>query len=99
MTDRKQVRALLLCAGFILVLAVSSAFLIHEADHDCCGEDCPICRTIAMTTALMRALCLIAAVQLIWSVLAVSRSDFHIPGFVRLHTEGTPVSRKTRIND
>ena len=98
MNARKRGNALLLCIGLVLVLLVSSAFLIQEADHDCCGEDCPICRTIAMTTALMRALCLIA-VQLIWSVLAVSRSDFHIPGFVRLHTEGTPVSRKTRIND
>ena len=69
MNARKRGNALLLCIGLVLVLLVSSAFLIQEA------------------------------VQLIWSVLAVSRSDFHIPGFVRLHTEGTPVSRKTRIND
>ena len=99
MNARKRGNALLLCIGLVLVLLVSSAFLIQEADHDCCGEDCPICRTIAMTTALMQALCLIAAAQLMWSVLAISRSAFHIPGFVCLHAEGTPVSRKTRIND
>jgi hypothetical protein len=96
---RKRGNALLLCIGLVLVLFVSSAFLIQEADHDCCGEDCPICRTIAMTTALMQALCLIAAAQLMWSVLAVSRSAFQMPKSVRLHAEGTPVSRKTRIND
>ena len=68
MTDRKQIRALLLCVGFVLVLAVSSAFLIHEADHDCCGEDCPICRTIAMTGMLMRALFAIASAWLLFSL-------------------------------
>ena len=99
MNARKRGNALLLCIGLVLVLLVSSAFLIQEADHDCCGEDCPICRTIAMTTALMRALCLIAAAQLIWSVLIVSRSAFHLPESACLHADGTPVSRKTRIND
>ena len=99
MNARKRAGALMLCIGLVLVLLVSSAFLIREADHDCCGEDCPICRTIALTTLLMRALCLIAAARLMWSVLAVSRFAFHIPGSVRLHAEGTPVSRKTRIND
>lgn len=99
MNARKRTHALLLCIGLVLVLLVSSAFLIREADHDCCGEDCPICRTIAMTTALMRALFLIAAAQLMWSALAVSRSAFRFPGSVRLLAEGTPVSRKTRIND
>ena len=96
---RKRGNALLLCIGLVLVLFVSSAFLIQEADHDCCGEDCPICRTIAMTTALMQALCLIATALLVWSALAASRSAFRRPGFACLHTEGTPVSRKTRIND
>ena len=64
MNARKRGYALLLCVGLILALFVSSAFLIHEADHDCSGEDCPICRTIALTTALMRTLCLAAAMWL-----------------------------------
>ena len=65
MNARKRGYALLLCVGLILALFVSSAFLIHEADHDCSGEDCPICRTIALTTALMRTLCLAAARRLV----------------------------------
>ena len=99
MRNTKRIGALILFFCLSLIMSVSLAFIAFEAGHDCCGEDCPICRTIAMTTALMRALCLIAAAQLMWSVLAVSRSAFHIPGLVRLHAEGTPVSRKTRIND
>ena len=68
MNARKRGYALLLCVGLILALFVSSAFLIHEADHDCSGEDCPICRTIALTTALMRTICLAAAMWLFGSV-------------------------------
>ena len=96
---RKRGYALLLCVGLILALFVSSAFLIHEADHDCSGEDCPICRTIALTTALMRTICLAAAMWLFGSVLTAVLSACHVPESVCLHTEGTPVSRKTRIND
>ena len=99
MNARKRGYALLLCVGLILALFVSSAFLIHEADHDCSGEDCPICRTIALTTALMRTICLAAAMWLFGSVLTAVLSACHIPESVCLHTEGTPVSRKTRIND
>ena len=98
MTDRKQIRALLLCIGFVLVLAVSSAFLIHEADHDCCGEDCPICRTIAMTGMLMRALFVIASAWLLFSVPAVL-SARRACAAARSDTSDTPVSRKIRMND
>ena len=98
MTDRKQVRALLLCAGFILVLAVSSAFLIHEADHDCCGEDCPICRTIAMTGMLMRVLFVIASAWLLFSLPAVLSARRASAG-ARFILSETPVSRKIRMND
>ena len=98
MTGRKQVRALLLCAGFILVLAVSSAFLIHEADHDCCGEDCPICRTIAMTGMLMRVLFVIASAWLLFSLPAVLSARRASAG-ARFILSETPVSRKIRMND
>jgi hypothetical protein len=99
MTDRKHVRALLLCAGFILVLFVSSAFLIHEADHDCCGEDCPICRTIAMTTALMRAFLMIAAVWLLSFAMAAATSARNGSDTARFGVSDTPVSRKIRMNN
>ena len=99
MNARKRGYALLFCIGLMLVLFVSSAFLIQEADHDCCGEDCPICRTIALTTAQMRILCLIAAAGLLWSVLAAASSAFRHPVSVCFRREDTPVSRKTRIND
>ena len=43
MTGRKRAGALLLCIGLVFVLSVSIAFVMHEAGHDCTGEDCGIC--------------------------------------------------------
>ncbi len=99
MNMRKRGYALLFCIGFVLMLLVSSAFLIREADHDCCGEHCPVCEMIAMTTALMRSFCLIAAALLLRSVFAAARSAFHAPETGYGHSAGTPVSRKIRMND
>ena len=99
MDMRKRSRALLLCIGFVLMLFVSSAFLIREADHDCCGEHCPVCAMIAMTSALMRSLCLIAAMMLLRSAMAAARSAFHAPETGYGRSAGTPVSRKIRMND
>lgn len=94
----KRIHALLLCIGFILVLSVSSAFLIHEADHDCCGEDCPVCQTIAMTTALLRVLCLIVFAALLFAV-STALSALRAPEGNRRHAAGTPVSWKIRLNN
>lgn len=52
--NRKKIGALILCFGFILVLAAASAFVIHEAGHDCSGEECPVCRMIAASLSLLR---------------------------------------------
>lgn len=55
MCDRKRLTALLLCIGLLLTLVVSSAFILLEAGHACCGETCEICESIAKTAALLRS--------------------------------------------
>ena len=99
MTGRKRFGALLLCIGLILVLSVSVAFIAHEADHDCCGEDCPICRTIAVNISLLRTLGLaVLAVLCLFFLLSVRSARFmreRNNGFF----PGTLVSWKIRLND
>ena len=46
MNPSKKTAALLLCVFFALAVLFSSALIIHEAGHDCAGEDCPICRAV-----------------------------------------------------
>ena len=99
MTNRKHIRALILCIGMVLVLAVSAAFIIHEADHDCSGEDCPVCRTIAVNINLLRTLGLavIAFLSLLFLI-----SGWSVPGRRNRYTcffFGTLVSWKVRLND
>jgi len=45
--NRRQKHATaLLCVLLLAVLTVSSAFILLEHDHDCAGDDCPICLAI-----------------------------------------------------
>ena len=40
------------CAAFVLAtIAFSSAFVAAEADHDCCGRDCPVCLELQVCVA------------------------------------------------
>ena len=41
-----------LCAAFVLAtLAFSSVFVTVEADHDCHGQDCPVCQEMQACVA------------------------------------------------
>lgn len=86
MKDTRRVRALLLCAAFAVMLFVSAAYLAHEAGHDCCGEDCPVCRVIAMVSGALRAFGLLLLVFL-FAVSPVSASA----GGLRIVTTVFPI--------
>ncbi len=35
--------SVVLCALLLMVMVFSSLFIVFEHDHDCSGDDCPIC--------------------------------------------------------
>ncbi len=43
---------LLICTSFY----VSTAYIVHHADHECTGEDCEICKNIQFFTAMIQNL-------------------------------------------
>jgi len=46
-----------LCAAFMVsVLAVSSFLVTADADHDCHGEDCPVCQEIQVCVSSFQLL-------------------------------------------
>ena len=98
MTGRKRVAALLLCIGMILVCSLSTAFVIYEADHDCAGEDCPICWNIAtiifLRTAGLAALALPVCFLLRIARVLHSQRDPYV-----FFCPATLVSWKIRLND
>ena len=63
MTNKKR-SAAVLCALFVLFALIASLFfIVHEADHDCRGENCLVCAVIALCQNTIKTLCgaLIAA--------------------------------------
>lgn len=99
MTNRRRVTALLLCIGLVFALAVSSAFIAHEAGHDCTGNDCPVCRMIMVHTDLLRmagmALLMLLALFFVLREQTVRRDRQRLC----LSASGTLVSWKIRLND
>lgn len=99
MTGRKRIGALLLCIGIVLVLSVSTVFIIHEADHDCDGEDCPICRNIAINIRLLCGAELAALVLLAFCLLPAARAAYGRRDRYAYFSPETLVRWKIRLND
>ena len=99
MKNQKRIRALLLCAVFVLMLFVSASYLVHEAGHHCSDDDCPICRTIAMTAELLRSFGLLVLAFAVLSIAAVCRYAQQCRNGTDVLTCGTLVSWKIRLND
>lgn len=67
--------------------AASSDFILHEAGHDCTGEDCPICQAIAMNGQLLRligAVIIVLAMNLVGSLLISALIIFPAMSAMRL---------------
>ena len=99
MTQRKRIYALLLCAGLILSLIVSSAYVVLAMGHPCDGKCCKICENVAKTEALLRSFALFASVLgLAFAALYIPRAFRALFASVR-SAEGTLVCWKVRLNN
>ncbi len=99
MKKSRRMGALLLLFGFVTVLFLSSAYMLHEADHDCCGHDCPVCARIARMAALMESFALAGAAYALCSGLRQSVSRRRRAEGSRAFGLCTPVTRKVRLNN
>ena len=96
-TKRRFAAAIL--AAFILVAVAASLFIVvHEADHDCIGEGCPICAVVAVCQntlkTLFRALAVFAAIAVSVCFAVVFITVFS----ASVHNE-TPISLKVKLLD
>ena len=97
---RKGRVAVCLFAALLAVAMLFSVFFIAlEAEHDCVGEDCPICQFIARIEQVRRALgSVLPALLGAWLVVITcretrERTPADAPVF------STLVGRKIRLND
>ena len=76
----KRTVATVFAVLLVFVLLFSHLLILAEADHDCSGEDCPVCQilTIAEETlkGLSLLLCLIALFTLQKPIVKSARSAF-----------------------
>lgn len=61
----KRKAAFILTILFVFVMLFSHIFVIAEADHDCLGEECPICDVIAIVSDIIKDLSFVGAAIII----------------------------------
>ncbi len=99
MSNRKRILALVFCVGMLFVLFASSAYIAHEADHDCVGEECKICENIAQLEALVKTFSLMGVILLVlFALLAFFRALRAEDRLCAYHAP-TLVSWKVRLNN
>ena len=54
MEAKKRIIAILLAATVLFVMLYSALFIAAEADHDCVGENCPICYQINVCQNMLK---------------------------------------------
>ncbi|WP_139225885.1 hypothetical protein [Oribacterium sp. WCC10] len=82
----------------LVFVLLSAAFIAAESDHNCTGEDCPVCECIQLCENTLRKLGggTVPVVFLFLPVVFFSFS-FYIPAFTC--GQDTPVTRKVRLNN
>lgn len=97
---KKAKRAILLSVALLFVFAMlfSHFLILAEAEHDCAGEDCPVCLAISVAKQLLKGLSLL----LLIAVSALLLPD-RVAGRSRAaaHTllSSTPISLKVKLTD
>ena len=83
----------------MLIIVLFSAFLIAaEADHDCTGEDCPICACIGLCENMLRGIGDGKAAQLSADI-PVLFILFFSTLFVAELPQETLITKKVRLNN
>ena len=82
----------------LVIVLFSSFYIAAEADHDCTGEDCPICACIQQCDNTLRRIGNGSAAQSS-AVVPVLFILFVSALFVAEFSQETLVSRKVRLNN
>ncbi len=87
--------AVILAVFFAVSIVLSLTFITLEADHDCIGEDCPVCAVIAACENTIRtagSALMATAVILIFRIILM----YSLPAVTHA-VKATPFSLKVRL--
>lgn len=88
----------LLAAVLAVVMMSSAIYLAVEANHDCSGDDCAICRQISICENLLKSLGLAGAAAAITAVLTYTMCRAILPCAEMIDTL-TLVSLKVKLSN
>lgn len=90
--------AALLAALLLLAVLTSALVLITHAQHDCAGEDCPICAILSGCLRALRELfaCVLAATLTLLAALRTPASFACVPARA---VPRTPVSLRVKLSN
>lgn len=98
MTKRNRLIAPALALMVVLVILFSVWFVIVEADHDCIGEDCPICYQINICETNLRSVGFVA-IAVIFAVF-IGSFDIFMPALTKESAFNTSlVSLKVKLSN
>ena len=98
MTKKLCFMTRLLAAVLAVVMLSSAIYLAVEANHDCSGDDCAICRQISVCENLLKSLGLAGAAAAITAVLTYTMCRALLPCTETIGTL-TLVSLKVKLSN
>ena len=98
MTKKLCFMTRLLAAVLAVVMLSSAIYLAVEANHDCSGDDCAICRQIGICENLLKSLGLAGAAAAITAVLTYTMCRAILPCAEMIDTL-TLVSLKVKLSN
>ena len=98
MTKKFRFMVRLLAVVLAVVMLSSAVYIAVEADHDCSGDDCAICRQISICENLLKSLGLAGAAA-VFAVAVRYALCRIIPSCAELVRTFTLVSLKVKLSD
>jgi hypothetical protein len=95
--SKKRLALIVLAACVALAAVFSEAFVFSHIDHDCIGEDCPVCLQIETALNLLEGLGLLSAITLFCVLKLYSRFVIKKINSICIALM-TPVTLKIKLN-
>ena len=98
MEKKKRIAALVLAVTVLFVTLYSALFIAAETDHDCVGENCPICYQINVCKNTLKNLSLAVSAAALAAALPYTLCRI-IPSCTEVARTFTLVSLKVKLTD
>ena len=98
MSKKNRVLAVLLIAAVLFVMLSSACYIAIETNHDCVGEDCPICYQISVCEHTLKSVG--QAVLVVILAAFIGTIMFSLPAFAKRPAYRTSlVSLKVKLSN